>query len=89
MSPHFNSLKCRRLGTRPRTCRRAGTAAPYRTPKCPTRREPNAADGGAPARTSWEQLLWLEPMLGAPPIEPRRGPGRRTTTTQPGAPIRR
>ncbi|GBP19147.1 hypothetical protein EVAR_83460_1 [Eumeta japonica] len=46
----------------------------YRTLKCPTRRAYHAADGGAPTRTSWEQLFWCEPML--------RGPSSIGKTTQ-------
>ncbi|GBP20503.1 hypothetical protein EVAR_78880_1 [Eumeta japonica] len=44
-----------------------GTAAPgvYWTLKCPTPRGYHAADGGAPARTSWEQLFLVNRCFGA------------------------
>ncbi|GBP08927.1 hypothetical protein EVAR_78305_1 [Eumeta japonica] len=59
MSPHFNLLKCRRLGTAANADMQCtGTAARERW-KCPTPRAYHAADGGAPARTSWDQLLKL------------------------------
>ncbi|GBP52555.1 hypothetical protein EVAR_39078_1 [Eumeta japonica] len=62
LSPHFNLLKCRRFGTAAnKDMYSTGTAAPgaYGHWKCPTPRAYHAADGGAPARTSWDQLLQL------------------------------
>ncbi|GBP64366.1 hypothetical protein EVAR_14935_1 [Eumeta japonica] len=62
-----------------------GTAAPgaYRTPKCPTPRAYHAADGGAPTRTSWEQLFHQTDAWGPRRSErrPRRGPEREEKDT--------
>ncbi|GBP04466.1 UPF0160 protein MYG1, mitochondrial [Eumeta japonica] len=55
LSPHFNSLKCRRLGTAAnKDMYSTGTATPALTEasRCPTPRAYHAADGGALARTS-------------------------------------
>ncbi|GBP78560.1 hypothetical protein EVAR_61571_1 [Eumeta japonica] len=51
---------------------RVGTAAPA-LPDAEVSDAPRAhADGGAPTRTLWEQLLWCEPMLRGPSSIGRR-----------------
>ncbi|GBP27884.1 hypothetical protein EVAR_14073_1 [Eumeta japonica] len=61
MSPHFNLLKCRRLGTAATTdVQSALVRPPRRLPDSEVSDAPrayHAADGGAPTRTSWEQFF--------------------------------
>ncbi|GBP02437.1 hypothetical protein EVAR_72201_1 [Eumeta japonica] len=85
MSPHSNSLKCWRLGTRPpQTCRVHwyGRPGAYRTLKCPTPRAYHAADGGRLPDIVGTITLG-EPMLQSPrrSEEHRRGPEREEEDT--------
>ncbi|GBP21131.1 hypothetical protein EVAR_11162_1 [Eumeta japonica] len=62
MSPHFNLLKCRRLTTAATSqVQNALVRPPRRLPDAEVSDAPrayHAANGGAPTRTSWEQLFW-------------------------------
>ncbi|GBP62970.1 hypothetical protein EVAR_44023_1 [Eumeta japonica] len=68
MSPHFNLLNAGGSAPRPlRTC--SWWLPPRRLPDSEVSDAPrayHAADGGAPTRTSWEQLLIVNRCFGAP-----------------------